>query len=204
MKKRNNQKANQKDKDGDALWQDVVRTINPMPQDTVLPNPDALASLVLKKAPKKATTKAKSVSSALVAFPSASISGMNGLSRHNIKSELKPADLAAEKVSGISRTDAKRIKSGQVSPTARLDLHGLTTLNARLALRRFIAEKQQDRHQHVLVITGKGTAGKGVIRQSLPQWLDEPPLSEQVVAFHPAKPKDGGLGAWYIKLRQIP
>lgn len=212
MKKRNNQKANQKasqkanqkDKDGDALWQDVVRTINPMPQDTVLPNPDALASLVLKKAPKKATTKAKSVSSALAAFPSASISGMNGLSRHNIKSELKPADLAAEKVSGISRTDAKRIKSGQVSPTARLDLHGLTSPNARSALRRFIAEKQRDRHQHVLVITGKGTAGKGVIRQSLPQWLDEPPLSEQVVAFHPAKPKDGGLGAWYIKLRQIP
>lgn len=216
MKKRDNQKADQKanerasqrasqkHKDGDELWQVVARTVNPMPQDTILPTSDALASLALKKVPKKATTKAKSVSSAVAASPSASISGMNGLSRHNVKSDLKPADLAAEKVSGISRTDAKRIKSGQVSPTARLDLHGLTSPNARSALRRFIAEKQRDRHQHVLVITGKGTAGKGVIRQSLPQWLDEPPLSEQVVAFHPAKPKDGGLGAWYIKLRQLP
>jgi DNA-nicking Smr family endonuclease len=80
----------------------------------------------------------------------------------------------------------------------------MTKDNARIALRRFISDRQMENHQHVLVITGKGTAGKGVIRQALPNWLDEAPLSEQVVAYHTAKPKDGGTGAWYLKLRQKP
>jgi DNA-nicking Smr family endonuclease len=100
----------------------------------------------------------------------------NMTSRLSSNRELKPADLTAEKVSGISRTDAKRIRSGQVMPTARLDLHGMTKDNARIALRRFISDRQMEKHQHVLVITGKGTAGKGVIRQALPNWLDESPI----------------------------
>ena len=205
MKKRDKQNRN---KDDDVLWQEVVKTVNPLPQDMIWPQQN--------KTPKpglpiqKPSGKNNSVDHAPDKHPAEkhylNISSFttNMTSRLSSNRELKPADLTAEKVSGISRTDAKRIRSGQVMPTARLDLHGMTKDNARIALRRFIADRQMEKHQHVLVITGKGTAGKGVIRQALPNWLDESPLSEQVVAYHTAKPKDGGTGAWYLKLRQKP
>ena len=205
MKKRDKQNRN---KDDDVLWQEVVKTVKPLPQDMIWQQQN--------KTPKpglpiqKPSGKNNSVDHALDKHPAAkhylNISSFttNMTSRLSSNRELKPADLTAEKVSGISRTDAKRIRSGQVMPTARLDLHGMTKDNARIALRRFIADRQMEKHQHVLVITGKGTAGKGVIRQALPNWLDESPLSEQVVAYHTAKPKDGGTGAWYLKLRQKP
>lgn len=205
MKKRDKQNRN---KDDDVLWQEVVKTVNPLPQDMIWQQQN--------KTPKpglpiqKPSGKNNSVDHAPDKHPAAkhylNISSFttNMTSRLSSNRELKPADLTAEKVSGISRTDAKRIRSGQVMPTARLDLHGMTKDNARIALRRFISDRQMENHQHVLVITGKGTAGKGVIRQALPNWLDESPLSEQVVAYHTAKPKDGGTGAWYLKLRQKP
>lgn len=197
MKKRDKQNSN---KDDDVLWQEVAKTINPMPQDSMIPpqrkvkNP-SLAAMTTGKTPPDQNTSRKYDFNPSTLPP-------GHISRPLSYRDLKPADLAAEKVSGISRMDAKRIRSGQINPTARLDLHGMTMDNARLALRRFITEKQMEKHQHILVITGKGVAGKGVIRQALPNWLDEAPLSEQVVAYHTAKPKDGGTGAWYIKLRQ--
>jgi DNA-nicking Smr family endonuclease len=197
MKKRDKLKRN---KDDDFLWQEVAKTVNPMPQDSIVaPKPK------VKKSSSAAMTSGKTSpdlnTSRKYDFNPSSLP-LGHISKPLSYRDLKPADLAAEKVSGISRMDAKRIRSGQINPTARLDLHGMTMDNARLALRRFIAEKQMEKHQHILVITGKGMAGKGVIRQALPNWLDEAPLSEQVVAYHTAKPKDGGTGAWYIKLRQ--
>jgi DNA-nicking Smr family endonuclease len=205
MKKRDKQNKN---KDDDVLWQEVAKTVNPLPQDMIWPQPNKTPKLGLPI--QKPSGKNNTVDHAPDKYPAAkhylNISSFttNMTSRLSSNRELKPADLTAEKVSGISRTDAKRIRSGQVMPTARLDLHGMTKDNARIALRRFISDRQMENHQHVLVITGKGTAGKGVIRQALPNWLDEAPLSEQVVAYHTAKPKDGGTGAWYLKLRQKP
>ena len=205
MKKRDKQKRN---KDDDVLWQEVVKTVNPLPQDMIWQqqNKTPKPGLPIQKPSGENDSVDHAPDKHPVAKHYLNISSFttNMTSRLSSNRELKPADLTAEKVSGISRTDAKRIRSGQVIPTARLDLHGMTKDNARIALRRFIADKQMEKHQHVLVITGKGTAGKGVIRQALPNWLDESPLSEQVVAYHTAKPKDGGTGAWYLKLRQKP
>ena len=205
MKKRDKQKRN---KDDDVLWQEVVKTVNPLPQDMIWQqqNKTPKPGLPIQKPSGKNDSVDHAPDKHPVAKHYLNISSFttNMTSRLSSNRELKPADLTAEKVSGISRTDAKRIISGQVIPTARLDLHGMTKDNARIALRRFIADRQMEKHQHVLVITGKGTAGKGVIRQALPNWLDESPLSEQVVAYHTAKPKDGGTGAWYLKLRQKP
>ena len=178
-------------KDGE-LWQQLTKTVKPLPQDRLPEKPQALATKAILD--RRAVVggkkpKPKSVSS------SASVSISS-------KSDLQPADLQAPRVSGISRADAKRITSGQIAPTATLDLHGMTAASAQAALKRFIDEKYHQRHHHVLIITGKGAKGKGVIRSSLPHWLNEPPLSHQVVAYHPAKPKDGGTGAWYVKLRR--
>ena len=114
----------------------------------------------------------------------------------------KPADLRGSKIGGISRADARRLANGDIALTARLDLHGETLAGAYGALKRFIVEKQHQKHRYVLVITGKGVAGRGALRTALPRWLETPPLAQLVVAFHPAQGRHGGDGAWYVQLRR--
>lgn len=94
------------------------------------------------------------------------------------------------------------IKTGQARPTARIDLHGSTREQAKSKLERFVVSAAGEGHRLVLVITGKGAEGQGVIRRNLPYWLSSPPLAECVIAYCHAQPKDGGSGAFYVNLRQ--
>ena len=54
----------------------------------------------------------------------------------------------------------------------------------------------------MLVITGKGNEGKGVLRRLVPLWLKTPPLSGQILAISQARQADGGGGALYVMLRR--
>ena len=117
---------------------------------------------------------------------------------------LQPANLDGKNYGGISGSMARSIKSGQAGYTDSIDLHGTNRIDAYVRLKRFILDAALDGHRHVLVITGKGSANKGVIKSSLPIWLNEPPLAAYVIAFCQAKPKDGGSGAWYVNLRRRP
>jgi DNA-nicking Smr family endonuclease len=88
-------------------------------------------------------------------------------------------------------------------PEARLDLHGMTQEEAHRALSHFVARAQEDGLRALLVITGKGGAGRGgVLREAVPRWLEEPLLRGRVLSVAPAQPKDGGGGALYVLLRR--
>ena len=115
--------------------------------------------------------------------------------------------------SGIDRRTAQRLVRGQFCIEDRIDLHGMTQDEARRALGRFIKRAAADGMRCVLVITGKGSPRDddngfmqdreiGILRRSLPRWLALPGLRELVVAYHNAKPKDGGDGAFYVLLRR--
>ena len=117
------------------------------------------------------------------------------------KPVLTPADLDTPGYGGISRAGARSIKSGQSGFSRTIDLHGLSREKAQIKLGQFLQTSAQNGHRHVLVITGKGSEGKGVIRSYFPVWLNEPPLSDIVIAYCQAQPKDGGSGAWYVNLR---
>ena len=56
----------------------------------------------------------------------------------------------------------------------------------------------------VLVITGRGARPwrRGVLREAVPRWLDEPELRPHLLAIAPAQPQDGGAGALYVLLRR--
>jgi DNA-nicking Smr family endonuclease len=54
----------------------------------------------------------------------------------------------------------------------------------------------------LLVVTGKGRDGVGVLRQSLPLWLNAPSIRPFVLAFDVASRKDGGEGAFYVLLKR--
>lgn len=112
----------------------------------------------------------------------------------------------------MDRKNFDRLRKGKLAPTRRVDLHGMTAQAAHDALMRFIMTAHADGARVVLVITGKGrTHGdpnaiipqrKGIIRQSVPEWLRQSPLRERVVQVLPAHKKHGGDGAYYVYLRR--
>jgi DNA-nicking Smr family endonuclease len=85
---------------------------------------------------------------------------------------------------------------------ARIDLHGLDQDRARAALEQFIAASHAAGHRAVLVITGKGVRGDGVLRRLTPEWLAAPPLRMMVAGLARADRRHGGEGALYVALKR--
>ena len=105
--------------------------------------------------------------------------------------------------SGLDRRTEMRLTRGQMRIEARIDLHGMTQVQARTALAAFIAESHARGRRCVLVITGKGSLNKpSVIKQNVPAWLAEAPVAAMVLKSVQAQPKDGGAGAVYVLLRR--
>ena len=107
---------------------------------------------------------------------------------------------------GLDRRTAERLRRGRLPVDGSIDLHGLTQAGAHRALCDFISMSYQKRRRVVLVVTGKGSFGaedRGVLRARLPQWLSEPGMRDKVLAFHRARPQDGGDGAFYVLLRRL-
>jgi DNA-nicking Smr family endonuclease len=85
---------------------------------------------------------------------------------------------------------------------ARIDLHGMDQDRARAALEQFIAASHAQGHRAVLVITGKGLRGDGVLRRMTPEWLAAPPLRAMVAGLARADRRHGGEGALYVALKR--
>jgi len=105
---------------------------------------------------------------------------------------------------GIDRANAERLKRGLHRIEARLDLHGMTQAEAHRALVTFVEASRDAGRRCVLVITGRGLglAGSGVLKSSVPRWLEEPQLRQQIIAIASAQPHHGGAGAAYLLLRR--
>jgi DNA-nicking Smr family endonuclease len=84
----------------------------------------------------------------------------------------------------------------------RLDLHGLDQDRARVVLQRFLQQAQAEGARAVLVITGKGYQGDGVLRRRAPEWLAEPALRGVVAGVSEAHRRHGGEGALYVALKR--
>lgn len=87
---------------------------------------------------------------------------------------------------------------------ARLDLHGMTQDAARITLEAFLGRAWSDGWRAVLVITGKGVQGDGVLRRRTPEWLSAPHLAHIVAGVSPAHRRHGGEGALYVALKRRP
>jgi DNA-nicking Smr family endonuclease len=86
----------------------------------------------------------------------------------------------------------------------RLDLHGLDQDQARAQLGSFLRRAQDDGWRAVLVITGKGSRGDGVLRRMTPEWLNAPDLRHLIAGVSHAHPRHGGQGALYVALKRKP
>lgn len=107
------------------------------------------------------------------------------------------------RATGIEPNRERRIVMGREEIGARLDLHGLDQDRARAVLTAFLTRAQQEGYRAVLVITGKGRIGDGVLRRRLPDWLNEPPLRGLVAGVSYAHRRHGGEGAVYVALKRL-
>ncbi|MBV9861016.1 MAG: Smr/MutS family protein [Alphaproteobacteria bacterium] len=113
------------------------------------------------------------------------------------------ADPPLDRLAGIDRASAERLRRGRRPIEARLDLHSMTQAEAHAALSAFVERSRDAGRRCVLVITGRGSFGGGILKQSLPRWLADPGLRRHLLATAPAQPKHGGSGAVYLLLRRL-
>jgi len=102
---------------------------------------------------------------------------------------------------GIQQKVIKRLKRGELSGQAELDLHRLTKLEARLEVVQFLKYCGENNFKHVRIVHGKGLGSKGkipVLKTLVNHWLQQ---CDEVLAFCSARPCDGGTGALYVLLR---
>ena len=111
-------------------------------------------------------------------------------------------ELEHGKSAGLDRRSADRLRRGRLPIDGRLDLHGMTQAAAAERLVEFIAGAQSAGKRCVLVITGKGLAGGGILREQVPRWLNQPPNRGRVLAFDYAQAQHGGMGALYVLLKR--
>ena len=115
----------------------------------------------------------------------------------------KPApEISHGRAAGIDRRSAEKLRRGHLPIEGRLDLHGMTQEAASGRLANFLERAESQGKRCVLVITGKGLASGGVLRDQVPRWLNLPPNRARVLAFDYARPQHGGGGALYVLLKR--
>lgn len=157
------------------LWSNVAATVHPLPGRETPTPPSALPE-ALAPTPER----------------------LRPVSSPAVRSRPAPAPAFR----GIEPNRRRRIAREEIG--ARIDLHGLDQDRARLALEAFLARAWDQGYRAVLVITGKGALGDGILRRRAPEWLAAPHLQAVVAGISEAHRRHGGEGALYVALKRKP
>ncbi|MDB5425871.1 MAG: hypothetical protein JWQ29_3287 [Phenylobacterium sp.] len=103
---------------------------------------------------------------------------------------------------GIEPNRRHRIAKAREEIGGRLDLHGLDQERAKAVLEGFLTRAWNEGSRAVLVITGKGVRGDGVLKRRAPEWLAAPHLAHIVAGISDAARHHGGEGALYVALKR--
>lgn len=115
--------------------------------------------------------------------------------------EIEIGDELSYRRPGIQQQVLKQLRRGKFIIQGELDLHGMTSADAKHALATFLTECNNRGRRCVRIIHGKGRGspdGKPVLKNKVSHWLQ---LRNEVLAFCSAPPVDGGTGAVYVLLR---
>ena len=173
----------------EQAWQKLAAGVRPLKKQKIPPRP--APEQAAKTEPK--TNQKKARKPILQAAPS---------KQAEAPPQRQPADLRLGQQAGLDNRSRRLMKRGGFEIDASLDLHGLTVARAHERLVRFIEQAEARQFRTVLIITGKGRAGEGVLRREVPVWLKQPPLADRVLALGQATGQDGGGGALYVRLRR--
>ena len=116
--------------------------------------------------------------------------------------EIQPGDMLSYYLPGLQNRIVRKLRSGHYRIASELDLHGLSARDAKVQLLQFLHDAHPGQGECVRIIHGKGNRSnhKGpVIKTKINHWLRQ---HERILAFHSARPVDGGTGAIYVLLRR--
>ena len=102
---------------------------------------------------------------------------------------------------GIPAAAMRKLKRGGWVIQGELDLHGMRSDEARLALAGFLLHCARHDQRCVRIIHGKGLSSKNrepVLKHKLRHWLNQ---REDVLAYCQSRPADGGSGAVIVLLK---
>ena len=103
----------------------------------------------------------------------------------------------------LSKKNIRDFNKGNVFIEKKLDLHGFNQVDAKNLLEDFINQSIENGKRLILIITGKGKEGEGVIKNNIISWLNNKSLRNKILAVNHASKKHGGSGAIYILLRKF-
>ena len=96
-----------------------------------------------------------------------------------------------------------RLRRGEYSVQAHLDLHGFGLDQARRAIDDFLKRARGLGYTCVRIVHGRGTHSQtepAILKRAVTKWLSSRRMSRTVMAFASARWKDGGSGAVYVLL----
>ena len=100
----------------------------------------------------------------------------------------------------------EKLKKGELSMQAYLDMHGLILEEAKEKVSYFIRNSYAMGYRCLMIIHGRGLKSHEgpVLKNYVINWLSSGILSSYVLAFCSARPCDGGTGAVYVLLKARP
>jgi DNA-nicking Smr family endonuclease len=119
----------------------------------------------------------------------------------DVSTLLDTDDMLSFRRPGIGPDVTHKLRKGEWSIQKEIDLHGLRSDEARLALATFIREAHKQGLRCLRVVHGKGLGSPGktpVLKSKVHSWLVQ---KNQVLAFVQAKPAEGGAGALVVLLK---
>lgn len=185
--------------EGEALWQTYIQGLRPLPKKKTKIRDMASQSELASEAKQQ-----KDCQSFSRPQPSSDIID-RGVQGENYDEKMPSFKETSD------RNVARQLKKGTLQVEATLDLHGFTQEEAFKALFRFINLCQLKGKRFLLIITGKGKnlhrqsideARPGILKEKVPQWLQQGHFRPNVISISGATRAHGGSGAYYVRLRK--
>ena len=205
--------------DGERLWKKIAQGVKPLKETKhkrhARPLPSPLEGEV---------SRAKRVTEGATAPTAERAASAGAVPRHISQKgggkQEGPPPLVPGQLAGLDRRSGEKLRKGQMAVEAKLDLHGMTQEGAHARVVGFIESQHAGGARCVLIVTGKGgraadpfqpkaapgrftfSAGRGILKEALPRWLNEPRLRPHIIAVQPASRAHGGDGAVYVLLKR--